>query len=412
MHPGPKTLISPSALRQRALQTSVAILAVGLIPVCVHAQQWRVAPELSVGLEYDDNASLIPDSVTIDQESAEAYEIEGAVRLSYETELSEFYLTPLLRISRFDSQPELDADDKFLDFGFTRTGQLSRFRFRGNVSDESIRTAERSDVDFGVDDPDDIPVDDSARVLQTEARQRISVAADFRREVGRRSLIVFQAEYLDLDYGDSQLDLLNDYAETRVRGAYEFRASERDAFEIGGFYRQSELEGGGDPSGSGATLGYIRRLTENSRFILRAGVDSTEDPDGGDQTNPVGEISFVQNFEVSRVLASYRRNIAGGGSNILSVRDQISINFRRPLSERVEMGLGARAYQTRALDDLVTTFDERDFVELRGLLSWRLTRIFTLEFDYRYTFLDRQEIPGDATSNRINVWFRFAPRNE
>ena len=404
---------NPSSFsRTRPGLALLALLLALALPNSSDAQQWRVAPVVSVGIEYDDNASLLPDNVPVDR-SADAYEAEGLVRFIYSSELTNLYFTPMLRFSRFNGQSNLDADDKFLDFGLTRSGEVSRLRLRGAVSDESIRTAERSDVDFDVEDPDDIPIDDSAQVLETNSRQRTRMFADYRREVGRRSALGFRFDFVDLNYDENVIGFLEDYSSTRLQGWFEIRSSERDSLELRVQHRTSDLDSGANPTGNSATLGWIRRFSETSRLVLRAGVDSSEDVDGRDESNPVGQISFMRNFEVAQFLASYRRSIAGGGGNVLSVRDEISANFRRQLSQRLQLGLGARAYKTRPLNSqAANTFDNRDYVQLRGLLSWRLTKSFFVDLDYRYTFLDREIFPDEAVSNRFNLWFRWSPKHD
>ena len=378
-------------------------------PAYGQSSPWRFEPTLAVGLEYDDNAVLF--AGLTDDVSAEGYQVEASARLSYLTELSTFSLTPILRFGRYD-ESELDFDDKLLNLRYNRQGQVSRFNFRGQFSDQAIRTGERFNVDFDVDNPDEIPNDDSARVFRSESRQRLRLTPEFTRNLGPKSSVGVRIDYLDLSFPDDIQGILTDYTSTRVDGLFEYRWSPRDAWTLRAFHRENEFESGDDGSGVGALIGYRRNLSETSRLIVRAGYDSTNDTIDGDRaTTPIGQLSYIRNFTRTRFLASYRRAVAGGGGGRLTVRNSIDLTLTRNVSQRVSTGFGVGGYTTRSLDnsDPSIRIDERDYLQLRGFLSWRVTRSLALDLDYRHTYVDRLLFDGDANSNALVLWFRYAP---
>lgn len=368
--------------------------------------QWRVVPSIGVGLQYDDNPSLNTSAIPVS--SVHGYLIEADASIIYDSPLTDFSITPTVRLSRYDETSDLDSDDYFLDFDYDYTGQRSRFRFRGTYGDESARTAERSGVDFDVEEPGDIPDDDSGRVLTTEKRQRVQLSPQWSYQTGQQSLVRIGASYIDVTYEDRPLQFNTDYEETIGTAGFEYNWSERSAVTLDGYYRENYFDSSGrDFSGYGATTGIKRILSEKTRFILNVGIDSTEDAVGEKQTNPIGEISLVRVMETSRVLVSYRRSVSGSGAGEISVRDSVSLNVTRDLSQKFTIGAGLRAYQTSALDKDSVNFDERDYLQLRVLLTWNLTRDFAVELDYAYTNLDREVLASDAESNVVNLWFRY-----
>ncbi|MDH3512218.1 MAG: hypothetical protein OER85_15305 [Gammaproteobacteria bacterium] len=392
----------------RTLTTAVMVFAILTLSAVPAAAQWRMTPSISAGLNYDDNIRLNTNSLL--EESVSGWALEGDARISYDTQLAKFSLTPRLRLNRYDGKSELDSDDVFLDFDYIYTGQLSRFQFRGRYGDESVRTAERSNIDFQTDDPADIPADDSGRVFGTENRQRVLLAPSWSYQTGEKSTIRLGVRYLDVAYDETLLSTLRDFTESRGQASFEYESSERNTIGLSGYYRQNEFAGtAGDPTGYGLTLDFNRSLSEKTRFKLGAGFDSTEDSSGTDQSNPIGEISIIHKLQTSRVLASYQRSVQGSGSAEMSVRDSISLNLTRDLSERFSVGAGLRAYQTRALDSGATNFDERDYVQIGGLFIWKLTRAFSVDFDYRHTYSDRSTLASDASSNQATLWFRYRP---
>jgi hypothetical protein len=400
-------LISAIPFKHRHQLVVPIILSVALVFPAVTQAQWDIAPSIGAGYQYDDNPILIGDTTLGD--SVNGYLLEADAEILYNSQLTEFSLTPRVLVSRYDEISELDSEDYFVDLDYLYTGQRSRFRVRGYYGDESTRTAERSGVDFNVDDPADIPDDNSGRVLNTENRQRIQLRPFWSYKMGQRSVLRIGANYLDVSYDENIFQFNSDYDQTRATAGADFNYSERSAFTIDGYYRENYFaRDDRNYSGYGATVGINRSLTEQSRFIFNVGMDSSEDAAGEKQNNTIGGISYIRNMETSRFLASYRRAITGSGSGVLSVRDSININLTRNLSEKFLISAGVSAYQTEAVDtDTVGDFDERDYIQFRALFGWNLTRVFAIELDYSYTNIDRASLPSDADSNQINLWFRY-----
>ena len=125
--------------------------------------------------------------------------------------------------------------------------------------------------------------------------------------------------------------------------------------------------------------------------------------------SPVAEVSLLRNFETISLFAQYQRSISGGGGGSLTARDQINLNFRRQLNDKIAAGLGVRAYRTEALEEGAVTVDERDYVQLAALFVWNLTETVALETHYRYTIINREVIGESANSNNIMLWLNWRP---
>jgi hypothetical protein len=394
----------------RVLAIAVLIFGSLILSAAPAAAQWRITPSVSAGINYDDNIRLNNNSLF--EESVGGWAIEGDAKFDYETQLTTFSVTPRLRLNRYDGSSELDSDEVFLDLDYLYTGQLSQFAFRGRYGDESIRTAERSNIDFGVDDPADIPVDDSGRVFGAENRQRILLAPRWSYQTGEKSTIRLGASYLDTAYDENLLGTLRDFTESRGQASFEYNSTQRNTVGLSGYYRKNEFQGITNTlSGYGSTLDFNRSISETTRIKLAIGFDSTEDLTGEKQTNPIGSISLVRNLQTSRLLASYRRTVTASGSGKLSVRDSVNLNYTYNFSEKFSIGTGLSAYQTRALVEDIVSFDERDYLQFRMLFSWNLTRVFAIDLDYAYTNIDRASLPSDADSNLVNLWLRYSPTN-
>lgn len=367
---------------------------------------WRATPTFGAGFESNDNANLTPDSAL--EESISGFGVNLGAVLAYQSQLTTFELKPSIDYEQYD-ESEYDTTNEFLKFELNNRGQRYRLRFRGDLSNEVIRQGELGNVDFDAEDPSDIPVDDSGQTFSNNDRLRIVLAPEWQYDLTERANIGLFAEYVRTDFEEDPGQLGNDFAETEIGAEIGFDLSPRDNVGLQVYARETDFSGGEDISGTGVGAFYRRSVSENTDLEFLLGVDQTEDINGEDESNPIGVVSFVRKYETGRLLGSFRRVVSGNGGGIVSVRDQLDLRGTRNLTERWSLGVGARAYQTDALQGDATAFDARDYVQVRGELAWRATQTWTIELNYRFTQLERDSFLSEADSNRFSLWFRYKP---
>ena len=115
-------------------------------------------------------------------------------------------------------------------------------------------------------------------------------------------------------------------------------------------------------------------------------------------------------MKTTTLLAQYRRNISASGAGALGTRDSVNLNFTRQLNDRISAGLGASYYTTKDLGETTVSLDERTYLQLRDRFTWHLSQTFSLETDYRYTFIDREVLLESANSNQVTVWLNWRPK--
>ncbi len=378
-----------------------------LVPVCANSQ-WRIAPTIGLGIEYDDNAVLVADSAL--DPSVTGWIAEADAQFLYNSQLTEFVVTPRVHVNRYSDDQALDSEDYFVDLDYKYTTQRARFRVRGNYADESVRTAERSDVDWDVDNPSEIPTDDSGEVLSLARRERVFVAPEWSFQFGQRSRIALGASYLDATYTDQVISTLDDFTETTGNLGLTFDRTERSRWLLSTYYRLNDFsESDQEFEGKGATVGFSYDFSERTTLQVDAGADSTDDEFGTSYTKPIGMISMIHSLDTTRVIAAYRRTVSGSGESALSVRDSINVTATRELNERLSVGAGVYAYQMEPVQDDADSDLNQDYFQFRTTLSWKLTQALSLDLDYHYTYLDRQISDSDADSNRINLWLKYHP---
>ena len=369
-------------------------------------------PELKVGGEYDDNASL---AVTASNEQEiEGLRLQGSLGIDYSTERTNFNVRPVISSRKYDEEPDVDSTDGFIDFNWGHRTVKSRFGLRGNYAQESVRTAERSDPVLDQDDPDQIPDDDSGILFTQGDRQRLLLAPEFTHEFSPRTSFVVRGEYLDVGYDDVLSTSFVDFSDFRIETALLRSLTERTTGFVGvGMRRFDNAESEEDFDGVGAAIGLQSRLSETTQIRGEIGYEEAELTSTGESDRlAVANFSIVRRMETVTMLAQYSRSIAPGGIGRVSERDNINFNIRKRFSERVAGGVGIRA---SSADNVVsttttpTTSGSREFLQFRAQFEYALSQNLSVEANYRYSDIDRGDGEGRADSNSLTFWFVWRP---
>ena len=397
--------------RQLSYLVTVAIVAATSIlgVQTVTAAEWRLEPELRVGYEYDDNAVLI----TIGGATAEieGYILEASATIGYATERTTFDITPRFRSRNYDEEI-FDSDDQFLTLDFNHRGLKSNFRIRGNYARESVRTAEREVADVDVDDPDEIAGDDTGRVFEIGRRERFWIMPQWSYNFSEKSAIAASVRYTDVDYDDLFfVGAFTPYSDVRFDASLIRGFSARTRGYIRASIRSYEPDNAGvDVDGVAFNIGFDRNLTQTTRFRAEVGVEDTEPAGSESDSNVVWDINVVKRVETVTLMAQYKRSMNGAGAGRVTARDSFNLSVKKQFfPERLEGRLAIRAYTTERLSSDPGTIDERDYVQFRAQLTYALTRTFSVQGDYRYTYIDRSTTAGSDNSNAIILWLIYRP---
>jgi hypothetical protein len=406
--------LSHSCFRHAHVAIAAACgLIAGFAPFATaDAQQWTIAPEIKVGGEYDDNGRLQSDEAEIQE--IDGYLLEGSLGIAYATERTIFDLTPRLRSSVYDETPDVDSDDQFLDLGFNHKTLRSEFDVHGSYSRESVRTAERTDEDIDVDDPDEIPTDGTGLVFDDDRRSRFVIAPEWSYDIGERTSLGARLQFMDVSYDGDEATSRVGYTDQRAAALLSRSLTERTRGYIAVSARQFENDRGtNEVDGLGGGIGFESDISETTQLRAEVGYEETTDSETDvSDSNIVGNISLIRRFETVRILAQYKHDVGASGSGRVTQRDSLGFNLKKQFTERVSGGIGVRATQTDALDDLgdqAVAFEERDFTRVFAQLEVALSQAFWVEAQYSHDEVERSGTEGSADSNSYRLWLVYRP---
>jgi hypothetical protein len=389
------------------LVLATAILC-SAVPRSAQAQDWRFEPIVRGGAEYDDNGTLA--ARTDEEVELTGYLIDLWANINYTSPKATFFLQPRAVLRNYPDESEFDTNDYRLVSRFSRQGQSNTIGFRGRFDRQSIRTAERSNVDFEIEDPDEISEDSTGRVFLSGTRNRLRFTPYWDFQWSDVSSVRTELDYFDVGYDNVFAGLLVDYTDARLNLNYRRKFSRVNSALVTATARRYDADNArGTITGYGLMAGFDYSLSQKTRVKAMFGFEDAEQSGSQIDPEPIATITLSRNLQTIRMFAQYRRSISGGGGGGVSLRDSFNLNFVRDLSERIDAGLGVRAYRASGADD-TTSIDDRNYVQLQSTFLWYLSRSFAIEMDYRYTVNDRSEtFGGRSNSNNVVLWFVYQP---
>ena len=397
-----------------AAKLMLVVLPIAVLGSGVASADWNFDPILRAAYDFDDNATL--STRTDDEVELSGYLAEASLDMIYTSERSYLSMRPAVRARDYGDDIEAadwNADDQFFNVLGLYEGDKNSFRILADASRELVRTAELADADLDTEiDPEDI-ADDQSGFVTNQRRNRVHISPRWTHQFSGVSSIETDLSYLTTGYEETEdLVSLFDFTDIRLRFGYRRNFSERNSgvFSITARDYQTDRFGG-DRQTYELAGSFIRRLSDTTQFRARVGIESLEQEDTGLPSvsidpQPTAEISLSRHLQTIRLLAQYRKTVNASGRGSLTSRDELNLRFSRDLNDRVTVGLGARAYRAETVSG---AFNTQNFVQIRGQVVWRISRIFSMQADYRHTVIDRGFIDGAADSNRFTLWLSYQP---
>lgn len=385
------------------------------ISTFVSAQQWKFEPVVLVGAEYNDNIRLIRDDrLAID---GTALIIDANARFVRRAETSEVRIAPRVRSWNYTDNSVEDFNDFLFDFFAMKQTQRGEFGFQTRLAREDILNAEIDDPDFDNPDVND-PVNlDTGRIQVAGERDRVIVTPYFNYDLTEALGFGIRANYIDVDYDENQFNLI-DYTSAYLGTELEFRVSERSAWSLGAFGTNYDADANvalNESQTVGADIGFRRQFSQTLEGWIRVGYQNIESdvtivgvvvPESDNVT--LFSAGLTQQNEISRVVLEASQDVDPNGSGFLQKRSQLRFRYERQLSPKMFGRIQARVQNSEELSELTNRL-ERDFQRYRIGLEWRLSRKWSIQADYEYTYQDYNDEVGDASSNAVAIGVVYNP---
>jgi opacity protein-like surface antigen len=400
----------------RAPRLTAAVLASGLALYgtgSAHAA-WVFDPSLELSTGYDDNVRLS------ETEEQDAIVTQGTIQAQVRnvTEVSEVSAiggVGYLMYSNMDGEDELDDQDlQYLRLTANRRTERAEFGLRASGRRDFVLRR----VDPLFDPLDGTPVDlDSARldtgevdvnsVREQVRRLRFDLAPYMQYDLGERTSARVGVSYAERTFdsaGERQglRDSTTSGADLQLARAL----SQRTSMNVTVGYALLETDMAVDTDTYRATLGWQHQLSPTTDIGVDVGADRTEN-DFSSDTNLTYQVRIARATPVNRFVLQAERSAIASAFGGAEQADRLSARYRQALTERVELGLSVYGYRSQRIGFGGQT--DRDYVDARPEIAWRVSTNWSLGAAYSYRWIDRQEEDGTAQSNAVTVSLRYQP---
>jgi len=393
---------------------------------------WDISPAAQISTQWSDNVRMSPDS----KESALVSTATGQIRLRNVTETSEVSVAAGLSFLKYSYVDGLeDQDIQFLNFSARQKRQRLTFGFTGSyrrdvmlrrsafISDSGEGFSNSNPIDEG-DTPEDFPalnedpdLDDSLTRIQVR-RERIRVSPSFSWRLSERMNTRLGLTYSELNYGQNgTLVGLQDNKNQGVSLSIRRRITDKDSLSLNG--SASFFKPGLSPDSQNYVLKAVwgHKTSERSDVRFELGIRRTE-RDSGLIQNSSRNTGFVfrvrgnRQYENMQIQAVAERSVYPGSFGQLVETDRLTLNLNRDLAERTKFSLSARAFRIDTDSDTPGRND-REYLQISPLVSYRMSPAFTAQFSYEYTWIDRKQInvidSGTAEGHAVSLAISYTP---
>lgn len=376
-------------------------ITVNALFVCAgaHADEYSVKYGVSADYEYNDNVRLTPD----DKSSISGGQVALPVSFASRSERLTSSLDGTLEFSQYDDSG-YDSDDQNLQ------GKIKYLLERGEV--EGYAGYKR-------DSTRSYEFDDTGLVGASATRvERLDLGGSGSTFFTQRNGITGGIDYGQVDY---QSPRLQDYRFTSGYGGWINQWNERTRLRLQGYFSRYDNDDGPinvESDTFGLQVGFDSDWSERLSASLLAGwakvetnYDSQQTPPPDDDSTGLlleGRLTFRE--ERYEVEAKVINEPQPTGSGTLYARSRLDLSYLYQVSERSNFDLALILGQQSAVESAIN--NDRDFARIRLKLDYRITGDWYVAGTYQYSYQDREQESGDASSNAVYLSLIYQPEKQ
>lgn len=388
------------------------VTALAVLPSVSPAQQWILTPEIEIAAQHIDNPRL---RETDDTESITGGLLDIAAALRRNTETTNILFRPAVAIYRYSGDTDEDSEAYFLDFSANKQGLRSNWRLDADYQQQQVFRGEITPAEI-----DDIGIDDTVdtgtgRTFERRQRDRWRIRPGVTFDFTERTALKFDVLYMDVQYDSQALGEAIDYTNARANASIVRALSEDSDLEFGVFAARYEPDSlASETNSTGVRLGYRKAVSDISTFFIDVGAQESEvDSDfaqSDSKTSFVWNIRYDRNWERTRWRFDIGHAVTPSGSGAVVERDLYRATMHHQLQPRWSLRLSAAAMRSETLgEEVLVSSNKRDYLQGRASLGYQLTRKWTIEGLYGFTYQDFEDRPGDGQEHEIRLSLIYRP---
>ena len=435
--PRPRLASARQNLPRPAWLGSCALL-LGVLPGAPALAYWEVAPQVQVGITYENNpryftkaeeAQQLPLNPEAADDALGVY-LDAQFQGSFRTPSDQVTLTP--RIRRTDylrSNEDLNDTASYLDFSSTHRGSRGSVGLDARYQDTGVRSSNFESATL-TDPNAEPPIIAGSGEFSDTTQTTWSLEPSLSFQLSPRNAISISGGFLETTYDQrtgtsaidrGQVDYQNSSIDLTLRHFLNPKNSFIVALNGGNFL--AKLQAGGFENSTdsfGITAAYEHTFSERLTGSVTAGVSRSSIEVSGSTNSPIvrnEERNFVGNATLRRraeqgyLNFTLGRQVAPGSNGTEVVQDTLRLSFDRSLTRTLTGSLATIVQQQSAVGrdfrfDVpagILARQDRTYITVDSTLSWRMMETLSLIGTYTYVFNrnDSTSSSDKETNNRL-----------
>ncbi len=376
------------------------------------AVNWNYDPRVEVGGTYDDNY-LLGETPAFQTKVAGPF-VDAQVALHGASPRNDFVLTPLVHATLYPGHSDDQSTDGYLNLNDTYDTLRTRTVIRALYANQTIVAADFLPATFPGVELGQPVISNSGLIEHLERQQTAEFDPSTSLRFSQRGHLDLSADYYRAWFSQSVPGQVPFQSVTGTVGMG-YEVSQRSDVSLRGSYAAFE-PGGSDPSARHAGIDGEWDYTESKilRVYARAGAGVTRGR-AGDTGNEVtltdfeGGVGARWDYQVTQMVVDLLRTAVPSSFGVLVNQDELRFRLVRRFTPMVSGFVALRGIRTVEAVSGVSSVPNRSYATGSTGLEWRLTRDYSLEASYTYTWQKFQNDPLHAASNSFGVSIVYEP---
>ncbi|MDY6945857.1 MAG: hypothetical protein SXG53_09075 [Pseudomonadota bacterium] len=366
------------------------------------AANWEVAPRVQAGYRYSDNYRLYPPGQEVDVSGAEA---DVGVTFRTVDPRTNFEITPRINSTYFPDEKSEDANNYYLQAGFSDVTPRRRINVPFNYSQEDVVRSELPDAGEGGGLGE--PVEgDAGRFLQRNRRDYYRIAPSFEYDISQRYRLELDAHYLDAKFDRQLTGFQQDFSEFGAAAGFGYLTSQRSA--LIGRVLASQYETNTTTDAYGGEVEWNTQYSPNSRAYVRLGAQQTKPERGSSDTNVIAGVGGRWASQRNTLFLDLTRSVGPVSAGTVVERHQLRIRIDHDVSQRFALRAGARLSRDEQVED--GTYPKREYATGELGFEWRWLRQWSLVGTYNYRWQEYDDEPSSRDANAFLIGIVYEPK--
>jgi len=402
------------------------LVALGLliaIPAVPVYGAWVVQPSAEMKTSYDDNVRLSTEELE-DAGFVNTAMIQARVaNITETTQVSGVIAASFVDYAQTRDTEDSDnlvlrfiADQRFERGSVGATVSAERdsvFRYAGIITDP-FSFQDESEIDRELNDLADNAEDvDEAVIREQLERTRFGVAPQASYNINSRTTASLRYQYYEVQFDDE--DLANQFGaqdtETQTATASMRRTlTERSSATMSVSTTKFDPKQDAGSDAYEVNLGIDRQMSERTSLRATIGVNRVSPDIGEDNDGNSGSLEITHATNNGLLRASIRRSLYPSAYGEILESDMLQFSYRHRFSARFAASIGANGISSSSNQG--QSNQDRDFFAVNPEVVWAFSENLQITAGYQFTWNDRENESGDATSNALFLSFSYQPRSE